>query len=621
MTNNNEERVFEELLEYLKRSRGFDFTGYKRSSLMRRVRKQMHSHGINSFEAYLDYLQVHQEEFLPLFNTILINVTGFFRDVNAWKYLQSQIIPRLINNKSEQSPIRVWSTGCASGEEAYILAIILAEILGVEQFRQRVKIYATDVDEEALNQARHASYSDKDVEAISTELQERYFEVMGNRYVFRPDLRRAVIFGRHDLVRDAPISRLDLLVCRNTLMYFNAETQAKILARFRFALNDTGVLFLGKAEMLLTRTNLFIPISLQHRIFSRVSKTNRRDRRLLLPLSVEEEANETLQRYDRIKEIAFDVAPVAQIIVDIDGKLVSANASARSMFGINLCDLDRPLQDLQISYRPLELRSLIEQAYQECRTITIDDVVRNLPDNQTQYLDVRINSLEDNYGNGELMGVSITFTDVTRYHSLQTELHQANQELETANEELQSSNEELETTNEELQSTNEELETTNEELQSTNEELETMNEELHSTNEELQTINDELRLRTFELNQVNAFLKSILASLKAGVIVVDPQFNILSWNKEAENLWGLRTEEVQRQSFFSLDIGLPVDQMREPIRNCLLGLEQQQEVIIEAINRRGKSIQCRVSYNPLIDAEKECQGVILLIEEVELEFV
>ncbi|MDX2242911.1 MAG: PAS domain-containing protein [Leptolyngbyaceae cyanobacterium bins.302] len=171
--------------------------------------------------------------------------------------------------------------------------------------------------------------------------------------------------------------------------------------------------------------------------------------------------------------------------------------------------------------------------------------------------------------------------------------------------------------NEELQSSNEELETTNEELQSTNEELETMNEELQSTNEELQTINDELRQRTNDLNQANAFLNSILTSIRAGVIVVDPQFNILSWNTEAENLWGLRAEEVQGESLFGLDIGLPVEQLREPIRSCLSGQVDQQEIMLNAVNRRGRTMQCRISCNPLVGFDRDRQGVILLMEEVE----
>jgi chemotaxis methyl-accepting protein methylase len=320
----DDDRVFERLLEFLRQSRGFDFTGYKRSSLKRRVHKQMQAREIDSFGDYLDYLEVHPEEFAPLFNTILINVTGFFRDFPTWEYLRNRVIPQILESKLADEPIRIWSAGCASGEEAYSLAILMAEAIGLDQFRSRVKIYATDVDEEALTQARHAIYSEKMLQAIPERWQGTYFERSSGNFVFRSDLRRAIIFGRHDLVQDAPIS------------------------------------------------------------------------------------------------------------------------------------------------------------------------------------------------------------DVSRYHDLRSELQRSNQELETANEELQSSNEELETTNEELQSTNEELET--------------MNEEMQATNEELHTINDELHLRTLELNDTNAFLNSILSSLQDGVIVVDRQFSILSWNEAIEELWGLRSD-------------------------------------------------------------------------------
>jgi two-component system CheB/CheR fusion protein len=188
--------------------------------------------------------------------------------------------------------------------------------------------------------------------------------------------------------------------------------------------------------------------------------------------------------------------------------------------------------------------------------------------------------------------------------------------LETAYEELQSTNEELETTNEELQSTVEELETTNEELQSTNEELETMNEELQSTNEELQTINEELRQRTQEVNRANALLQSILTGLRAAVVVVSGDFNILLWNYRAEDLWGLRTDEVQGQSFLNLNIGLPVELLRGPVRSCLSGELDYQEVRLDAINRRGMRIQCRVTCTPLMDPDGGRQGAILLMDEV-----
>jgi two-component system, chemotaxis family, CheB/CheR fusion protein len=243
------------LLDYLKRTRGFDFTGYKRTTLERRIAKRMEEVRIDSHAAYLDYLEVHPDEHVFLFNTILINVTGFFRDPAAWELIGDAIVPRLLDAIGDSQPIRVWCAGCASGEETYTLAMVLAEALGEQQYLDRVKIYGTDVDEEALAEARHAIYTAKAVEAVPEALRERYFERHEQRYAFRKHLRRTVIFGRNDLVQDAPISRIDLLTCRNTLMYFNADTQDSIVNRFHFALNDWGYLYLGKSEMLIAHSN------------------------------------------------------------------------------------------------------------------------------------------------------------------------------------------------------------------------------------------------------------------------------------------------------------------------------------------------------------------------------
>ena len=602
---------FEELLEYVKRSRGFDFTGYKRSSLQRRVSKRMQTLKLEHFSDYLDYLEVHPEEFVRLFNTILINVTAFFRDPSAWECLSTVVIPRIVADRRPQQAIRVWSAGCASGEEAYTLAMVLAEALGVEDFRQRVKIYATDADEEALGQARQASYSAKDLEPVAAALQTKYFEPIGNRFVFRPDLRRTVIFGHHDLIQDAPISRLDLLLCRNTLMYFNAELQNRILARFHFALNDTGYIFLGKAEMLLTRANLFTPVELKYRLFTKVSKANLRDRMLVITQAGNVADSTHLAAH--MRDVAFDTVPVAQVVVDTRGQLALANQEARTLFGLIPQDVGRPFHELDVSYRPVELRARIEQVYADRRPVQIINVERLIAGGLKQHLDIALLPLMDT--DGSLLGVSITFHDVTHHQRLQTELERHKQELETAYEELQSTNEELETTNEELQSTVEELETTNEELQSTNEELETMNEELQASNEELQTVNDELRERTDELNRTNAFQESILASLHVAAVVVDRNFNILTWNQHANELWGLYLEELQDRSLLNLDIGLPVEQLQGPIRAVLNREMSYQDIVLDAINRRGRTIRCRVTCAPLRGVEHEVQGVILLMEE------
>ncbi|HJQ70509.1 MAG TPA: CheR family methyltransferase [Blastocatellia bacterium] len=594
-----QEREFEALLDYLKKSRGFDFTAYKRASLMRRVSKRMQTVGVESFNDYQDYLQVHPEEFAHLFNTILINVTKFFRDDEAWEFVKSDIIPRIIQNKKPSDAIRVWCAGTASGEEAYTIAMLLAEALGQEQLSERVKIYATDVDEDALSQARAATYNAKQMETVPPEYVEKYFENADTRFSFRKDLRRAVIFGRHDLIQDAPISKVDLLTCRNTLMYFNAEAQAKILVHFHFALNDEGILFLGKSEMLLTHTNIFTPLDLRRRIFTKVPRLNLRDRLLILAQNNNEIEVSHLANHVRIREAAFETSPASQLVIDQNGLLVLVNQQARAQFGISAKDTGRPFKDLEISYRPVELRSRLEQAYAERRLVSLREVEWPVTPTDVRYLDVQIMPLISNLG--ALLGATITFTDVTRAKQL--------------NDDLQNSRQELETAYEELQSTVEEQETTNEELQSTNEELETLNEELQSTNEELETMNEEMRQRTAELNQVNDFLESILTSLRVGVMVVNPSLQVEAWNLRAEDLWGLRNEEVNGQHFMNLDIGLPLEKLKQSIKNCLSGQKDYHEMTLEATNRRGRMIECRVICTPLKSKAEGIRGAIVLMED------
>ena len=605
------DRDLEVLLDYLRRSRGFDFTGYKRTSLSRRIDKRIQEVGADGYLSYLDHLEVDPEEFAQLFNTILLNVTSFFRDPPAWEYLSAEILPKLVAAKAEDEPIRIWSAGCASGEEAYTLAMLAAETLGLEAVRERVKIYATDVDEEALTQARQARYTAKQVEGVPPELLERYFERNGDSYMVAKDLRRSVIFGRHDLLQDAPISRIDLLVCRNTLMYLNSETQAQVLAHFSFALREGGYLLLGKAEMLLAHSNLFTAVDLKSRMFQKVPGATLRERLMVLAEGGERPAGNQLAREEQIHSAALEASPEAQIVVDAGGYLMLANARARTIFRLSADDLARPFQDLELSYRPLELRSKIQQVYVERRPSQVDEVEWPTPSGEVAHLEVQVVPLIDEQQ--VLLGASINFTDVTRSRRYKQELEHVNQGLEDAYAELQSTNEELETTNEELQSTVEELETTNEELQSTNEELETMNQEMQATNEELQTINDELGQRTTELNQLNAFLESIWAGLEGAVTVLDADLRVLVWNHGSEDLWGVRQEEVQGQHFLNLDIGLPIDQLMPTLRATMSGENGTQSTVIQATNRRGRTVTCRVTCSPLLDHDKTLRGAILVV--------
>jgi two-component system, chemotaxis family, CheB/CheR fusion protein len=602
---------FEVLLLHLKENRGFDFTGYKRSSLTRRVNGRMAQIGITDYIQYLEYLELHTEEFTALFNTILINVTSFFRDAEAWEYLRGEILPRMLAAKVPDGMLRVWSVGCSSGEEAYTLAMILAEALGVDEFRQRVKIYATDVDEESLTHARQAIYDERQIRAVPDELRERYFDQVGGHFSFRKDLRRSVIFGRNDLVQDAPISKIDLLACRNVLMYFNAETQSRILSRLHFALAPAGMLFLGKAEMLLSHGGLFQPIDLKRRVFHKVLVPAPLNGTLLAEVPPPH-ARPQIGGLDQLRHAALLASPLAQVVLTTDGLIALCNRQAEMLFAVSGRDVGRPFSDVALSYRPAELRRYIDQVHSERRTMRVTDV-EYARDSETLCFDVQISPLTDTEAG--LLGVVLSFHDVTEPRRLREELQQVNRQLETAYEELQSTNEELETMNEELQSTVEELETTNEELQSTNEELETINEELQSTNDELQTINEELRDRTTDLNQVNQFLETILTSLRAGVAVLDADMRVLVWNRCAEDLWGLRQDEIIGQHFLNLDIGLPTQQLRPLIRRTLAGDPGPHEVALSAINRRGRAILVRVAGSPLNGTDASGSGAILLMEQ------
>ncbi|SFW86988.1 CheR family methyltransferase [Amycolatopsis australiensis] len=604
---------FESVLAYLKESRGFDFTGYKRSSLRRRVQRRMAQAGAENYGDYIDQLQVNADEFVALFNTILINVTGFFRDPEAWDYLREQVIPALLAERSPEEPIRVWSAGCAAGQEAYSLAIAFADAIGVDAFRQRVKIYATDVDEEALAQARHAAYTPAEVEGLPEDKLEQYFELQGSRYWFRKDLRRSVIFGRNDLVQDAPISRIDLLVCRNTLMYFNAETQTKILERFHFTLAQRGLMFLGKAEMLLSHTRIFEPLDLKRRVFRKVAGTPSGYSHFVSP-GLPARRSIDMSGLDELREQAFSASPVAQLVVTGDEVVALINQQAEISFALTDRDIGRKLWDLDVSYRPVALRPYVEQARLERRSLRIKDVEwRRAGD--TVWYEVHVNPLVSR--DKSLLGVSVVFHDVSWARLLLLELEHTNRRLESAYEELQSTNEELETTNEELQSTVEELETTNEELQSTNEELETMNEELQSTNDELQTINDALRDRSVELDELNDFLESVLTSIQAGIVVVDTEMRIKAWNRGAEDLWGVRREEAEGTHLLNLDIGLPLTELRPAVRDALADADFQTELTLSAINRRGRAAVVRLLCSALRSAGGQSQGALLLMEETQ----
>jgi two-component system CheB/CheR fusion protein len=604
--------AFEDLIHYIQESRGVDFRGYKRTSLRRRITLRMERLRIESFSDYHAFLEAHPQEFVDLLNTVLINVTSFFRDPDAWDGLKTSVLPKLIEPGRGRDQLRIWSVGCATGEESYSLAILLCEELGPAEFARRVKIYATDLDEAALNAARHASYLPRDVEAVPAALLGKYFERTNNHYLVSRDLRKAVIFGRHNIMHDAPISRIDLLVCRNLLIYLETETQNLVLPRLHYALVEDGCLFLGKAETQLARSKLFAPIDMKQRLFRKVPQEWRRVGNGAVMLNGDPPRDPGPTLHARLLNAIVDNAPAAYLAIDSADVLLYASAGARRMLEVGESDVGRPFQDLSVSYRPLELRSQIDDVRRHGRPIRIEHQEYHRPPAEPIRLTIDVTSLIAR--DGKQFAVLLTFVDTTRTYTLQQELEAAQGSLETTIEELQSANEELETTNEELQSTNEELETTNEELQSTNEELETTNEELRSANEELETINEELRLHSEEFGEFRHHVDAIMRGLDAGIVVVNPELKVRAWNRWSENAWGLREEEVIGQSFGALDIGLPVHQLEGSVQRAATASETS-EVVLATVDRRGRVMTCRVRVTPLVYDDRITRGAVIMVED------
>jgi two-component system, chemotaxis family, CheB/CheR fusion protein len=609
---------FEELLHFVRDQRGFDFTGYKRTSLGRRVLRRMQEVDIGSVADYRALLEADVDEFTALFNTILINVTGFFRDPAAWAYLEAEIVPQIISRLDTDSPIRLWSAGCASGEEAYTLAMVLANALGPSAATRRLKIYGTDVDLEALALARAGVYSEKDLEEVPVPYREQFFhpDARGRGFAMIPSLRRAIVFGRHDLTRDPPISHVDLLCCRNTLMYLNSETQAVVVPRLHYSLRDTGYLFLGRAEMVVhAGAGRFEAVSVRHRVFVSVpqalpsgtspSRLTLREPFDLRPLDVPPLDHEHVS--ENQPEPTLQLGAVARLLISPDGILTDANETAREILGIRPEHVSGPIRALRSVQGFEEVVSAAERALAGEQIPRLDTVHVVAPGGIRYDLSADLFPVLGE--RNDTLALVVTITDVGRMTSLREDFHQVHAELETAYEELQSTNEELVTSNEELQSSYEELETTNEELQSANEELETTNEELRSSNEELEASNIELksasdaleRMNTSlvgandELNRFSSLHRHVMDNFPSAVIVLDAHLLIEEWNRAATDLWGLREDEVLGEPFFGLDFGLPLESLQEPVRACRTEGAESVTVELAAINRLGRQVNVSVT--------------------------
>ncbi len=522
-----------ELVRRLAEERGVDLRGYKLTTLERRVRRRMQQLGISTYEDYLQYIGHESGETAKLLDTVLINVTRFFRDVQAWDALAKHVLPAMFKYRPPGSSFRVWCAGCATGEEPYSVAILLCELLGPTVKDYEIKIYATDNDEGALNIARRAEYPLESLRGVRPEIKEKYF--IGDKLMrVARDVRRMVIFGRSNLLTDAPISHVDLLLCRNVLIYFDAAAQDHIMGRIKYALNDGGVLFLGKSEAQLKRNSEFMPIDPRWRIFQRRSASGGSTRPELtggqdMEQESKEKAGQELERIKLYYETVLSTLEPGVLVIDAADRVITENDKILKLWEFSNKLIGHKLQETELWHRCPELKQHLEQSRADGPKAVKFDCYAT----PATMVTVTIKPIMSESGSGQV-GTLIYMENVTSRMALQSTI----EELETTAEELQSANEELETTNEELQSTNEELETTNEELQSTNEELETTNEELQSLNEEMETTNEELSSRTRELDEMNARYSEMMERMPWPVLLVNDDTLIYMFNSAAQKLFG-----------------------------------------------------------------------------------
>ena len=598
-----------ELLQELAESRAFDFRGYKRTTLERRFRKRMFQLNIGSYADYAEYIRENPEEVNELLTTILINVTEFFRDPPAWEILRHEILPPMLKRLKPGASFRAWSAGCASGEEAYSVAITLVELLGPRLPDFDVKIYATDIDEEELVTARRGEYSAEALRRVRPEWREKYFHGKGMLRVNR-EIRRLLIFGRSNLAQDAPISHVDLLLCRNVLIYFDSELQRQILARLDYALEVGGILFLGKSESQLTNAAHFRRLNAQWRIFRRIKPDQEEEINEAAPAAPAEEAKPPLQSAEleslRLQQrYILETVRLGVLLLGPDDMIVQSNSSVLVLYGLPPTNLvGKKLEQTDLRVRTPELISHLQSSHLNNESSRFQSRIR--VGVEDRLLEVSIQPVLNE--NGGRTGTFVYLDDISLQEKLQTTV----EELESTSEELQSANEELETTNEELQSTNEELETTNEELQSTNEELETTNEELQSLNEELETTNQELEERGKDLDQVNNVYAQTLERIRVPVMLVTEDLHIAFWNTMALRLFGFRSKPP---------VSLQLEQLPIPpdIRNLLIrrhrGVLVKQRATVAKNQSIGRKEHPRFDVHvSLIPREDHTKNVLIMFE-------
>jgi two-component system CheB/CheR fusion protein len=558
--------AFEKICILLRTQTGHDFSQYKKSTIYRRVERRMGIHRISGIADYVSFLQANPQETDLLFKELLIGVTSFFRDPAAWAYLQENVLPGMISGNTDDHLLRAWVAGCSSGEEAYTLAMVFREAMDHAKPANRIdlQIFATDLDPDAIAKARQGIYPGNIANEVSSERLARFFVEENGRFRVCQEIRQMVVFAPHNLTMDPPFTRLDILTCRNVLIYLGTDLQKRLLPLFHYSLKPWGTLFLGSAESIGNFTELFSPLEAKARIYRRQETKQRAidvdfptrhfddsPNPILMPSTTMQAANlQTLA-----DQLLLQKFSPAAVLTNGEGDILFINgrtgkylepAAGKANWNIHAMAREGLRQELIVA---------LPKALRTGETV----VVRNLmiEDSGTvQCLDLTVYPVDQP---GPLHGMAmVVFTDVgpakpeakrrSRKQLADIRVTELEQALLKAREEVQSIREEMQSSHEELKSSNEELQSTNEELQSTNEELTTSKEEMQSLNEELQTVNAELQSKVDEWSAISSDMKNLLNSTDIATVFLDNMLHVRRFTSQATRIF----------KFIPSDIGRPL---------------------------------------------------------------
>ncbi len=589
---------------------GHDFSQYKRTTMMRRVQRRMQVLGTATGEEYLDRLRDNPVEADLLFRDLLINVTCFFRDSEVFNTLRRDVIPELIKDKGAGDTIRIWAPGCSSGEEAYSLAILMAEALSRTRARPTVQIFATDIDEAMLQKARMAAYPHSAVKDVPLELLDRYFFAQEDDYVLMQPIRDMVRVSNHNLIKDAPFSRVDMIVCRNLLIYLDVPLQQRLIPVFHYALRVRGWLVLGSAENIASRIELFDTVDAAARIFQRRGAQRQS---VAMPLLVQSLAHSSadygardrnppaVERPDTtVRRVMERYAP-PHVVVNVANDII--RASNRTGKYIELAEGRPSTKVTDLAKRGLRtaVRSVLESARRSGKRSIKRDVRMDVDDES-----VLVDIIADPMSEGETL---LVFQDAAI--AKLDEDADVDVAFDSSDDRIKLLEDELDETRTKLRTTVEELETSNEELKSSNEEMMSMNEELQSTNEELATVNEELKNKVDQLGRSNSDLENFIESTEVPTIFLDKRMRIRSFTPATKALFRFQEQDkgrplsdlVSRADRSQLEaLGRKVLEAGEPIEQELLIDEGKESYVLRVL--------------PYRDLNEAIDGVVLVFSDV-----